>query len=94
MQDIDKINQERLLYKTEMMRAIACRKKKDKIALAAEWKAKYSEMTYNALIQLARNHSARLKVAYWDLPNFETKRLGKHQWKAQRSLPLPKVGIL
>lgn len=79
IEDIERIHQERLLYKTEMMRAIACRKKKDKIALAAEWKAKYSEMTYNALIQLARNHSARLKVAYWDIPNFEKKRLDKHQ---------------
>jgi len=76
--DIEKITEERLIYKTEMMRAIACRKKKDKIALAAEWKAKYSEMTYNALIMLARNHSARLKVAYWDLPNFEQKRMEKH----------------
>jgi len=56
--DIEKITEERLIYKTEMMKAIACRKKKDKIALAAEWKAKYSEMTYNALIMLARNHSA------------------------------------
>jgi hypothetical protein len=76
--DIERITEERLIYKTEMMKAIACRKKKDKIALAAEWKAKYSEMTYNALIMLARNHSARLKVAYWDLPNFELKRLNKH----------------
>jgi len=76
--DIERITEERLIYKTEMMKAIACRKKKDKIALAAKWKAKYSEMTYNALIMLARNHSARLKVAYWDLPNFELKRLNKH----------------
>jgi len=76
--NIERITEERLIYKTEMMKAIACRKKKDKIALAAEWKAKYSEMTYNALIMLARNHSARLKVAYWDLPNFELKRLNKH----------------
>jgi hypothetical protein len=76
--DIDKLTEERLLYKTEMLKAIVCRKKKDKITLAAEWKAKYSEMTYNALIMLARNHSARLKVAYWDLPNFELKRLNKH----------------
>ena len=78
MLDIEKLNQERLMYKTEMMRAISCRKKKDKIALAAEWKAKYSEMTYNALINLARNHDARLKVAYWDLPQFEQKRIRKH----------------
>ena len=38
-------------------------------------------MTYTALINLARNHEARLKVAYWDIPNFELKKLNKHQWK-------------
>jgi len=32
-----------------------------------------------ALINLARNHEARLKVAYWDIPNFEHKKLNKHQ---------------
>ena len=41
----------------------------------------YSTMTYVALINLARNHEARLKVAYWDIPNFELKKLNKHQWK-------------
>jgi len=66
------------MYKTEMMRALSCKTKKQKIALAAEWKEKYSPMTYDGLISLAKNHTARLKVAYWDLPNFETKKLSKH----------------
>lgn len=78
MQDIDRLNEERLIYKTEMMRALSCRTKKQKIALASEWKDKYSPMTYDGLISLAKNHSARLKVAYWDLPNFELKRMEKH----------------
>jgi hypothetical protein len=78
MQDIERLTKERLLYKTEMMRAISCKTKKQKIKLAAEWKARFSPMTYNALIDLAKNHSARLKVAYWDIPNFEIKKLGKH----------------
>ena len=78
MQDIERLTQERLMYKTEMMRALSCRTKKQKIALASEWKERFSEMTYNALIDLAKNHSARLKVAYWDIPNFEHKRLEKH----------------
>jgi hypothetical protein len=34
-------------------------------------------MTYVGLIHLARNHDARLKVAYWDLGNFEQKRMSK-----------------
>ena len=78
MQDIERLTQERLMYKTEMMRALSCRTKKQKIALASEWKERFSEMTYKALIDLAKNHSARLKVAYWDIPNFEVKKLGKH----------------
>lgn len=78
MQDTDRLREERLLYKTEMMRALSCRTKKQKIALASEWKEKYSPMTYDGLISLAKNHTARLKVAYWDLPNFEEKRMEKH----------------
>jgi len=78
MPDIDRLIQERLLYKTEMLRAISCKTKKQKIALASEWKANYSPMTYDGLISLAKNHTARLKVAYWDLPNFENKRMEKH----------------
>ena len=78
MQDIERLTQERLMFKTEMMRALSCRTKRQKIALASEWKERFSEMTYKALIDLAKNHSARLKVAYWDIPNFEVKKLGKH----------------
>jgi hypothetical protein len=77
--DIEKLTQERLIYKTEMLKAITCRTKKQKIKLADEWKNNYSTMTYVALINLARNHEARLKVAYWDIPNFEQKKLNKHQ---------------
>ena len=47
MPDIDRLIQERLLYKTEMLRAISCKTKKQKIALASEWKEKYSPMTYD-----------------------------------------------
>ena len=36
--DIDKLTQERLLYKAEMLKAIVCRTKKQKIKLADEWK--------------------------------------------------------
>ena len=76
--DIEKLSQERYLYKSEMLKAIVCRTKRQKIALAAEWRKKYSPMTYDQLIALAKNHQARLKVAYWDIPNFEIKKLNKH----------------
>jgi len=76
--DWERLCEERQMFKTEMLRAISCKTKKQKIKLAAEWKERFSPMTYTALIDLARNHTARLKVAYWDLPNFEIKKLGKH----------------
>ena len=76
--DLERLREERLMYKTEMLRAISCKTKRQKIKLAAEWKERFSQMTYDSLISLAKNHSARLKVAYWDLPNFETKKLSKH----------------
>ena len=79
MQDIERLTKERLMFKSEMLKAIACRTKKQKIKLAGTWKNTYSEMTYNALIDLARNHHARLKVAYWDIPNFEIKKLNQHK---------------
>ena len=75
--DIEKLNEERLMYKTEMLKAIACRTKRQKVKLADEWKKNYSTMTYVALINLARNHEARLKVAYWDIPKFENMRIRK-----------------
>jgi len=78
LNDLEKLSSERLMFKTEMMRALSCKTKKQKIALASEWKERFSAMTYESLIDLAKNHVARLKVAYWDLPNFETKRLDKH----------------
>ena len=78
MQGIEQLHAERLIYKTEMLRALSCKTKKQKIALASEWREKYSPMTYDGLISLAKNHTARLKVAYWDLPNFEEKRMEKH----------------
>jgi hypothetical protein len=76
--NIEKLTEERLMYKNEMLKAIACRTKRQKIKLAQEWKKNYSAMTYVALINLARNHEARLKVAYWDVSHFEQKRIGKH----------------
>ena len=78
MPNIEQLHAERLIYKTEMLRALSCKTKKQKIALAKEWREKYSLMTYDGLISLAKNHTARLKVAYWDLPNFEEKRMEKH----------------
>ena len=79
MQDIERLQLERLLFKEQMNKAIACKTKKQKIKLAGSWKNAYSEMTYTALIDLARNHHARLKVANWDLDHFEIKKQNQHR---------------
>ena len=79
MTDILRLTLERSLFKEQMNKAIACKTKKQKIKLAGSWKNAYSEMTYTALIDLARNHHARLKVANWDLSHFEIKKQNGHQ---------------
>ena len=79
MTDILRLTLERSLFKEQMNKAIACKTKKQKIKLAGTWKNAYSEMTYTALINLARNHHARLKVANWDLSHFEIKKQNGHQ---------------
>jgi len=77
--DVERLSIERLLFKEQMNKAIACKTKKQKIKLAGSWKNAYSEMTYTALIDLARNHHARLKVANWDLERFEITKQNGHK---------------
>ena len=79
MTDILRLTLERSLFKEQMNKAIACKTKRQKIKLAGTWKNAYSEMTYTALIDLARNHHARLKVASWDLEHFEIKKQNGHK---------------
>ena len=79
MTDILRLTLERSLFKEQMNKAIACKTKKQKIKLAGSWKNAYSDLTYPALINLARNHHARLKVANWDLSHFEIKKQNGHQ---------------
>jgi hypothetical protein len=73
------IAKQRALFKYEMQRAIRCRTKKQKFDLFYDWKRTYSPMLVKELTMLARNETARLKVAEWDLGEFETKKLNKHQ---------------
>ena len=70
---------ERALFKYEMQRAICCRTKKQKFDLYYDWKRTYSPMRVKELTMLARNETARLKVAEWDLGQFEIKKQNKHQ---------------
>jgi hypothetical protein len=42
--------------------------------LADEWKRKYSTVTYEEMLRLARNKTARLKVAEWNLDDFDNEK--------------------
>ena len=70
---------QRAIFKQEMQRAIRCRTKKQKFDLFYDWKRTYSPMLVKELTMLARNESARLIVAEWDLGQFEIKKQNKHR---------------
>lgn len=55
----------RLRLKREMLSAMRCTRKKQKIELAKSWEAKYGEVHYRELIRLARNKEAAWEVAMW-----------------------------
>ena len=78
MDDQKKLYRIRTMFKTEMQRAISARTPKQKRMIADEWKRKYSDVTYEELIRLARNKTARLKVAEWNLDEFDNER--KKPW--------------
>ena len=55
----------RVALKREMLSAMHCTRKKQKIDLANSWKAKYSVEHYKELINLARNRDAAWEIAGW-----------------------------
>ena len=55
----------RLQMKKEMLVAMHCTRKQQKIKLAKSWKAKYSEWHYKELIRLARNRDVAWEIAGW-----------------------------
>jgi len=70
---------QRAIFKYEMQRAIRCRTKKQKFDLYYDWKRTYSPMLVKELTMLARSETARLKVAEWDLDEFEIKKQNEHR---------------
>lgn len=69
--------QNRMIQKTEMMRVLSCRSPQDKRNLVAEWKAKYPEGLVNDLLRSAKNPESRVKIANWNLPEFDKQRIGR-----------------
>ena len=57
----------RMKLKREMFRALSCTNKKQKIALAAEWKEKYSPTHYKELIACAKNKRIAGDIIHWNL---------------------------
>ena len=57
----------RRLLQFEARQSLACRTKKQKIELVAKWKKKYSPITVNELLRVARNKSAAGEIANWDV---------------------------
>ena len=77
----DKYKEELLLsrriLKNEMNRAIKAIKPAEKIALVKMWREAYRPEIVDELLRVARDKEARLRIANWNLDNFEGDRIGK-----------------
>ena len=62
-----RIYETRCRFRQEMFKALACKTKKQKIALAARWKREYSAIGYEELIACARNKDACVRITKWEL---------------------------
>lgn len=70
-QEQERLLEIRMRLKREMTRAVKAVAPKDKIALAKEWEAVYTDEQYTELLRLARHKEARLKISEWDLSDFD-----------------------
>jgi hypothetical protein len=74
----DKYKEELLLsrriLKNEMNRAIKAIKPAEKIELVKLWREIYRPEIVDELLRIAKDKEARLRIANWNLDNFETTR--------------------
>jgi hypothetical protein len=74
----DKYKEELLLsrriLKNEMNRAIKAIKPAEKIELVKLWREIYRPEIVDELLRVAKDKEARLRIANWNLDNFETTR--------------------
>lgn len=75
--DYAELNRLRWIYKTEMIKAIACFTNQEKKDLVKGWKETYPEATYNELMKLVKEPKYRRMTAEWDLDTFENQRMKK-----------------
>ena len=67
---IEELRASRLLLQGEIRAALACRTKKQKIALVARWKSQYSPIFVQELLNVARNKKTAGDILQWDLDRF------------------------
>jgi len=77
----DKYREELLLsrriLKNEMNRAIKAIKPAEKIELVRVWKEVYRPEIVDELLRVAKDKEARLRIANWNLDNFDGERRKK-----------------
>lgn len=73
-QEQERLLEIRMRLKREMERAVQATKDKEKIALAKDWREKYTDSQYEELLRLARHKEARYKIANWDMSDFDKSR--------------------
>jgi hypothetical protein len=77
----DKYKEELLLsrriLKNEMNRAIKAIKPAEKIELVRVWKEVYRPEIVDELLRVAKDKEARLRIANWNLDNFDGERIKK-----------------
>ena len=61
------LRESRIRFQQEMLKALYCTNKKQKVALAAEWKAKYSPTHYKELIACAKNKQIAGDIIHWKI---------------------------
>jgi len=61
------LRESRIRFQQEMLKALSCTNKKQKIKLAAEWKEKYSPTHYAELIRCAKNKQVAVSILNWNL---------------------------
>ena len=67
----------RRLLKDEMQRAIKAINPREKIALVAFWKETYKPEIVDELLRVARDREARVRIANWNLEQFDKERIKK-----------------
>ena len=65
----ERLLKDRARFRSEMRKVIACKTKKQKLALWTEWKTKYghNEFHIKELVNCARNKQVAMDIANWKL---------------------------